>query len=57
MALRLRRHGVARVRPLAGGLAAWRELGYPLARLSERRPAATPAADGDPAPPAPPIAG
>jgi rhodanese-related sulfurtransferase len=31
MALLLREQGVLRVRPLAGGLAAWRELGYPLA--------------------------
>jgi len=26
----LRRRGITRVRPLAGGLAAWREKGYPL---------------------------
>jgi rhodanese-related sulfurtransferase len=31
VALLLREHGILRVRPLAGGLAAWRELGYPLA--------------------------
>ncbi|MFQ5663994.1 MAG: hypothetical protein ACE5HL_09195 [Terriglobia bacterium] len=30
MALLLRRHGIARVRPLAGGLAAWRARGFPL---------------------------
>ena len=31
MALLLRRKGVTRVRPLAGGLEAWRDRGYPLA--------------------------
>jgi 3-mercaptopyruvate sulfurtransferase SseA len=30
VALMLRRRGITRVRPLAGGLAAWREKGYPL---------------------------
>jgi rhodanese-related sulfurtransferase len=30
VALLLRKQGISRVRPLAGGLAAWRELGYPL---------------------------
>lgn len=29
-ALRLRQHGLIRVRPLAGGIEAWRALGYPL---------------------------
>jgi membrane protein DedA with SNARE-associated domain/rhodanese-related sulfurtransferase len=29
-ALRLKRHGVERVRPLEGGIQRWRELGYPL---------------------------
>jgi rhodanese-related sulfurtransferase len=33
VALLLRRHGIERVRPLAGGFGAWRDLGYPLARL------------------------
>ena len=31
MALLLRQRGVTRVRPLEGGLEAWRTLGYPLA--------------------------
>jgi membrane protein DedA with SNARE-associated domain/rhodanese-related sulfurtransferase len=30
MALMLKRRGISRVRPLAGGVDAWRELGYPL---------------------------
>jgi len=30
VALLLKRQGILRVRPLAGGLPAWRELGYPL---------------------------
>lgn len=30
MALMLKRRGLTRVRPLAGGLAGWREKGYPL---------------------------
>jgi len=30
VALLLRRRGIERVRPLAGGLDAWREHGYPL---------------------------
>ena len=29
MALLLRRRGIERVRPLAGGFRAWRERGYP----------------------------
>ena len=33
MALLLRRHGIERVRPLAGGYRAWRDLGYPLTDL------------------------
>ena len=31
MALLLRKHGVTRVRPLEGGIEAWRDLGFPLA--------------------------
>lgn len=31
MALLLRRKGVPRVRPLAGGIDGWRGLGYPVA--------------------------
>ena len=30
MALMLKRRGITRVRPLAGGIDAWRELAYPL---------------------------
>lgn len=30
MALLLRRRGIERVRPLAGGFHAWRDLGYPM---------------------------
>jgi 3-mercaptopyruvate sulfurtransferase SseA len=36
VALRLGRLGVARVRPLAGGLDAWRRGGHPLAKLAPR---------------------
>jgi rhodanese-related sulfurtransferase len=31
VALLLRKNGVKRIRPLQGGLGAWRERGYPLA--------------------------
>ena len=34
MALLLRRRGIERVRPLAGGLEAWRARGYPLENLA-----------------------
>ena len=34
MALLLRRCGIERVRPLAGGYRAWRNLGYPMTGLS-----------------------
>ena len=34
MALILRRRGIERVRPLAGGFRAWRDLGYPLTDLA-----------------------
>jgi len=30
VALLLRKNGVKRIRPLQGGLAAWRERGYPM---------------------------
>jgi rhodanese-related sulfurtransferase len=30
VALELRKNGITRVRPLAGGFFAWRDLGYPL---------------------------
>ena len=34
MALILRRRGIERVRPLAGGFRAWRDLGYPMTGLA-----------------------
>jgi 3-mercaptopyruvate sulfurtransferase SseA len=34
VALLLRRRGIERVRPLAGGYRAWRNLGYPMTGLS-----------------------
>jgi 3-mercaptopyruvate sulfurtransferase SseA len=33
VALLLRKKGIKRIRPLQGGLAAWRERGYPLATI------------------------
>ena len=36
MALILRRRGIERVRPLAGGFYAWRDLGYPVVMLEPR---------------------
>lgn len=39
MAMRLRNHGITRIRPLAGGLSGWREHGFPLQALkSEENP-------------------
>ncbi|HVN09951.1 MAG TPA: hypothetical protein VMV61_13315 [Patescibacteria group bacterium] len=43
MALQLRRNGIQRVRPLAGGLDGWRERGYPIVAAEEVSPAAQPA--------------
>jgi rhodanese-related sulfurtransferase len=34
VALLLRKNGVKRIRPLEGGLNAWRERGYPLVTLT-----------------------
>jgi len=34
VALILRRRGIERVRPLAGGFRAWRDLGYPMTALA-----------------------
>jgi len=34
VALLLRRQGVRRIRPLQGGLDAWREQGYPMANVT-----------------------
>jgi hypothetical protein len=36
VALRLKRHGVTRVRPLLGGLALWMERQFPVERVPER---------------------
>jgi rhodanese-related sulfurtransferase len=33
VALLLRKQGIRRIRPLAGGLGAWRERGYPLSSI------------------------
>ncbi|MGH9804638.1 MAG: hypothetical protein ACRD4D_05660 [Candidatus Acidiferrales bacterium] len=38
MALLLRRRGIERVRPLAGGLDAWREHGFPLEAIEPAAP-------------------
>jgi rhodanese-related sulfurtransferase len=34
VALQLRKKGISRVRPLAGGFFGWRDKGYPLAELT-----------------------
>ncbi len=34
MALRLKRRGITRVRPLAGGMAGWMALGFPVRELA-----------------------
>ena len=39
MALRLRRRGISRVRPLAGGFTEWRRRGFPVERRSGGRAA------------------
>ena len=36
MALLLRRRGIERVRPLAGGYRVWRDRGYPMTGLSTK---------------------
>jgi 3-mercaptopyruvate sulfurtransferase SseA len=41
VALILRRRGIERVRPLAGGFRAWRDLGYPMTQAT-LGPKATP---------------
>ncbi|HVA00416.1 MAG TPA: hypothetical protein VMV34_02055 [Terriglobia bacterium] len=38
MALMLKRRGLTRVRPLAGGLAGWREKGFPLETRKVSKP-------------------
>jgi len=35
VALLLRKNGITRIRPLQGGLDAWRERGYPIDTVSE----------------------
>ena len=35
MALQLKRAGIRRVRPLAGGFEAWRQLGFPVEAVEE----------------------
>jgi len=40
VALILRRRGIERVRPLAGGFRAWRDLGYPMTGLAGTEPRA-----------------
>ena len=42
MALILRRRGIERVRPLAGGFRAWRDLGYPMTGLVPQSGAGAP---------------
>jgi rhodanese-related sulfurtransferase len=43
IALVLKRNGVTRVRPLAGGMDAWRELAYPVAMVVLKEGAVAPA--------------
>jgi 3-mercaptopyruvate sulfurtransferase SseA len=40
VALRLRGLGINRVRPLAGGLQAWKDLDFPMERIEDQTPAA-----------------
>jgi len=39
VALLLKRRGIKRVRPLEGGLDAWRERGYPIVSAEDHDPA------------------
>jgi len=56
VALMLRRRGISRVRPLAGGLQAWRQLSFPvesgtprlLEAVAQPEPARTPGTDARP---------
>ena len=43
MALRLRRRGITRVRPLSGGYDAWQSKGFPLETRATPAPPAGPA--------------
>lgn len=38
MALQLKKAGVGRIRPLAGGLDRWRALGYPIELVEDSKP-------------------
>jgi len=40
VALMLKRRGITRVRPLAGGLAGWKEMGFPLETRQTPKPLA-----------------
>jgi 3-mercaptopyruvate sulfurtransferase SseA len=55
VALLLRRRGIERVRPLAGGYRAWRNLGYPMTRLSTKVEIAAATVELTPAPGAEPV--
>ena len=48
MALILRGRGIERVRPLAGGFHAWRDLGYPTISVSDTPDVALPASSVTP---------
>jgi len=37
VAIRLKQQGIMRVRPLAGGFHAWRDLGYPVELKGEKK--------------------
>lgn len=47
MALRLRVHGITRIRPLAGGLDGWRSRGFPLQALRAGENASNPLGEAD----------
>jgi len=47
VALLLRRQGITRIRPLAGGLDAWRNLGYPIENVEPVLTATVPAPSSD----------
>jgi len=40
VALLLRKQGITRIRPLQGGLDAWRNLGYPMQSIDPSEPSA-----------------
>jgi 3-mercaptopyruvate sulfurtransferase SseA len=47
VALLLKRQGITRIRPLQGGLDAWRNLGYPMENVETVLPATVPAPSSD----------